>query len=55
MNTVAVEIAVQDVAGVRVAIAEGADRVELCSALGLGGLTPSAFIPTLVVSPQPAI
>ena len=42
MNTVAVEIAVQDVAGVRVAIAEGADRVELCSALGLGGLTPSA-------------
>ncbi|CAM5285839.1 copper homeostasis protein CutC [Leifsonia shinshuensis] len=38
----AVEIAVQDVAGVRVALAEGADRVELCVALGLGGLTPSA-------------
>jgi copper homeostasis protein len=39
---VAVEIAVQDVAGVRIALAQGADRVELCSALGLGGLTPSA-------------
>lgn len=38
----AVEIAVQDVAGVRVALAEGADRLELCVALGLGGLTPSA-------------
>ncbi|MFE4952346.1 copper homeostasis protein CutC [Leifsonia sp. NPDC056665] len=37
-----VEIAVQDVAGVRVALAEGADRIELCVALGLGGLTPSA-------------
>jgi copper homeostasis protein len=38
----AVEIAVQDVPGVRIALAEVADRIELCSALGLGGLTPSA-------------
>lgn len=42
LRSAAVEIAVQDVAGVRVALAEGADRVELCAALGLGGLTPSA-------------
>ncbi|KQX07290.1 MULTISPECIES: copper homeostasis protein CutC [unclassified Leifsonia] len=37
----AVEIAVQDLAGVRVALEEGADRIELCVALDLGGLTPS--------------
>ena len=37
-----VEIAVQDAAGVRVALEAGAARVELCQALGVGGLTPSA-------------
>lgn len=37
-----VEIAVQDVQGARVACDEGADRIELCVALGAtGGLTPS--------------
>lgn len=37
-----VEIAVQDVAGARIAKEEGADRIELCVALGAtGGLTPS--------------
>ncbi len=36
-----VEIAVQDDAGVRVALEARASRVELCQALGLGGLTPS--------------
>ncbi|MGX5696410.1 copper homeostasis protein CutC [Agromyces soli] len=40
--TLPVEIAVQDVAGARIALAAGAARVELCQALGLGGLTPSA-------------
>lgn len=40
---VRLEIAVQDVAGARVAAEGGADRVELCAALaGTGGLTPSA-------------
>ncbi|GGC16190.1 copper homeostasis protein CutC [Cellulomonas carbonis] len=38
---VAVEVAVQDVAGARVAARAGADRVELCAALGAtGGVTP---------------
>lgn len=39
--TVTLEIAVQDVAGVRIAAEVGAARVELASALTLGGLTPS--------------
>lgn len=37
-----VEIAVQDVDGAKIALEEGADRIELCVALGAtGGLTPS--------------
>ena len=37
-----IEIAVQDVRGARIALEEGADRVELCMALGAtGGVTPS--------------
>lgn len=36
-----VEIAVQDAAGTRIALEGGATRIELCQALGLGGLTPS--------------
>lgn len=40
-RTLALEIAVQDPAGVRIAAEIGADRVELAGALALGGLTPS--------------
>ncbi len=40
-RTPAIEIAVQDPAGVRIAGAVGAARVELAQALPLGGLTPS--------------
>lgn len=44
------EIAVQDVAGVRVAAEVGAARVELCVALGAtGGLTPSLGLVEAVV------
>ncbi|WP_348790065.1 copper homeostasis protein CutC [Leifsonia sp. NPDC080035] len=38
---IAVEICLEDLAGVRTAEAAGADRIELCAALSEGGITPS--------------
>ena len=47
---VALELAVTSLAGAVVARDEGADRVELCSALELGGVTPSQGLVELVVA-----
>jgi copper homeostasis protein len=50
----AVELAVQDVAGIAVAARVRPDRIELCSALAVGGLTPSrALIEEAVAGPVP--
>lgn len=41
MADILLEVCVDDPAGLAEAIAGGADRIELCAALALGGLTPS--------------
>ncbi|MBN8949661.1 MULTISPECIES: copper homeostasis protein CutC [unclassified Rhizobium] len=49
------EVCVEDIAGLKAAVAGGGDRIELCSALPLGGLTPSAGLMAVAAKmPVPA-
>ncbi len=50
MTKMLLEVCVEDAAGLAAAVAGGADRIELCSALSIGGLTPSVGLMALAVT-----
>lgn len=47
MTNILLEVCVDDAAGLVAAVEGGADRIELCSALSVGGLTPSPGLMTM--------
>lgn len=50
MTRITLEICVDDAAGIHAAATGGADRIELCAALALGGLTPPAGLVALAAA-----
>jgi len=51
MSKILLEVCVDDAHGLAAAVEAGADRIELCSALAVGGLTPSAGLMALAKPP----
>ena len=52
MSRVLIEVCVDSAEGLAEAVAGGADRIELCAALDLGGLTPSVGLMQAAASPM---